>query len=247
MRNKLLKASIVLFLIFCFVVTFPVTGLTAEYTDTDAKALKTGDPDAVAEVLYKLMEIYDEKGKDGLKPMVPDLIESAQRELRIPEDERWNIFDIIKVVSMTGDERVKPLLLRIMSVMWGGGNPFTAQGFLSIGSSVIPEIADSLKSSSSDTIGRAALTLHKMYELDETGEFFSKKEREIIKNRLVENLDDETATVRIYTITALRSFGDESVIKPLEYLEKHDAHKDSGGTYEVRDEATETLKLLKGN
>ncbi len=197
-------------------------------------------------VIYKLLDIYDEKGKEALKPAVPALIESAERELKLPEDERWNIYDIIKMLSLTGDERTKPLLLNIMSTMGGGGNPFTAMGLLAIGHTVVKDVADSLKSTNSATRGRALITLHKMFEFDETGEFFTPEDRVMIRERIVANLVDEEATVRIYSVIALRSFGDASVINPLKHIEKHDAHKDSGGTYEVRIEATETLKKLKG-
>ena len=236
-----------LVLIALFAVLAPASVLAqAKFTEADATTLKSSDPDAVAEVLYKLTEIHDAQGKDGLKPAVPALIECLHNELRIPEDERWNLVDIVKVMSLTGDERVKPELLNIMSVMWGGGNPFTAQGFLAIGPSVISDIADSLKSSNPETKGRAALTMHNMAKYDESGSFFSKQNGDLIKNALAANLNDENVNVRIYTIVALRSFGDSSVIPQLQYIEKNDAHKDSGGTYEVRIEATETLKVLKG-
>ena len=241
MISRLTVILLIAFIIF----SAPVTGFGAEYTDADEKALKSTDPDAVAEVLYKLSDMYDAGGKEPLKPAVPALIESAQRELKLPEDERWNIVDIIKVVSMTGDERVKPLLLHIMAAMWGGGNPFTAQGLLAIGHSVVQDVADSLKSSNPETLGRAALTLHKMFELDESGKFFSPQDRKMIRERLVNNLTDENVNVRIYTVVAMRSFGDASVIGILENIEKHDAHKDSGGTYEVRIEASETLQKIK--
>jgi len=246
-QNKLSAGLTVLFLVLSFILAAPLMAPAQEkFTDTDEKTLKGNDPDAIADVLYKLVELHESKGKEALKPAVPSLIESLYNELRIPEDERWNLVDIVKVLSLTGDERVKPALLHIMSVMWGGGNPFVAQGFLAIGSSVIANVADSLKSSNPDTRGRAALTLHNMHKYNESGEYFSEKDGDTIKNRLVENLTDENTNVRIYTVVALRSFGDESVIPQLVHVEKHDAHKDSGGTYEVRIEATETLKVLRG-
>ena len=217
-----------------------------KFTDADAKILQGSDPDAVAEILYKLVEIHDAQGKDAMKPAVPALIACLDNELKIPEDERWNLVDIVKVLSLSGDERAKPSMLSIMSVMWGGGNPFTAQGFLKMGPSVIKDIADSLKSANPETKGRAALTLHNMHRFDESGTFFSKENRETIKKMLLDNLNDESVNVRIYSVVGLRSFGDKTVIPKLEYIEKHDAHKDSGGTYEVRIEATETLKALKG-
>ena len=245
-RKKVLFSGLTaVFIISCLVFAVPGKGHAAEYTAEDEKALKGTDPDAIAEVLYKLNDIHDEKGKEGMKPAVPSLIECAYRELKLEEDQRWNLIDIVKIVSLTGDERVKPLLLHIMSVMWGGGNPFTAQGFLAIGKSTINEVADSLKSTNPETIGRAAMTIHKMSEQDESGAFFSGQDRKMIRERLIANLNSENVNVRIYTIVALRSFGDDSVISFLEQVERHDAHKDSGGTYEVRIEATETLKKLR--
>jgi len=249
-KKVLVTVSAVLTIVAVFGFMTPMVVVSAEndtFTDKDAEILKTGDHDAVADVIYKLADIYDIKGIDALKPAVPMLIESAYRELGLPEDERWNIFEILRVLSVSGDERVQPLFLTIMSSMGGGGNPFTAQGFLKIGQSTVKDISDSLESASSDTRGRAAVTLHKMAEYDETGAFFSAKDREIIRKRLVSNLADDEASVRMYTVVALRSFGDETVINTLEQIRKHDAHKDSGGTYEVRVEAAETLKLLKGN
>ena len=85
-----------------------------------------------------------------------------------------------------------------------------------------------------------------MTQSDNTGAFFSKENRETIKKLLLDNLNDENVSVRINTVVAMRSFGDNSVIPVLEHIEKYDAHKDSGGTYEVRLEATETLKKLRG-
>jgi len=216
------------------------------FTEEDAKILKGKDPDAVAEVLYKLTELYDSKGGDALKPAVPALIESLENELALPEDERWNLVDIVKVLSLSGDDRAKPSLLKIMSVMWGGGNPFTAQGFLAMGPSVIKDIADSLSSSNPETKGRAALTLHNMHKYDESGSFFTSENRDLIRKKLLANLTDDNVNVRIYSVVAMRSFGDKTVIPQLEHIEKHDAHKDSGGTYEVRIEASETLKILRG-
>ena len=198
-------------------------------------------------MLYKLQDINEASGKEGLKPAVADLIAATERELKLPEDERWNLIDLVKILSMTGDERAKPMLLNIMSIMWGGGNPFVAQGFLAIGKSTVKDVADSLTSANPDTRGRAALTLHKMAQFDTTGGFFTKEDREKVKKLLVENLDDENVNVRIYTVLSMQSFGDESVIPILEHIEKTDAHKDSGGTYEVRIGAAETLKHLKGN
>jgi len=236
-----------------FVVSFAVSGgidcFAAEdltFTEADAKALKSDNPDAVADVLFKLADMNEKKGKDALKPAVPALIQAADRELKLPEDQRWNLVDIVKILSMTGDERTKPMLLRVMSAMWGGGNPFVAQGLVLIGQSTIPSVVDSLKSANPDTRGRAALTLHKMAQFDTAGAFFSKENREMIKKLLIGNLNDENVNVRIYTVVAMRSFGDNSVIPVLEHIEKYDAHKDSGGTYEVRLEATETLKKLRG-
>lgn len=214
------------------------------FTDADEAKLTGTDPDEVADILYKLQDLYADGGADALKPAVPALLKSIEHELSIPEDERWNIYDIIKIMSLTGDERIKPLLLNVMATMAGGGNPFTAQGLVNIGTSTIKDVADSLKSSSIDTRGRAAVTLHKMNEFDESKSFFSDANKKLVRDRLVTNLTDENANVRIYSVIALRSFGDSSVVNPLMQIEKHDAHKDSGGTYEVRIEASETLKLL---
>ncbi|MFC1539803.1 hypothetical protein ACFL6H_10300, partial [Candidatus Latescibacterota bacterium] len=111
----------------------------------------------------------------------------------------------------------------------------------------IKAVTDSLKSPVSETKGRAALTLHKMYGFDEEKALFGPADINSIRDLLVANLVDENPSVRIYSIVALRSFGDESVLSPIENIEKNDAHKDSGGTYEVRLEATETLNILKGN
>lgn len=245
--KKFLQGLAAGILIVCGIIVAPVQGQAVEFTEADATILKSStDPDEVAEVIYKLADLYDEKGKDALKSAVPGLIESARRELGLPEDERWNIYDILKVLSYTEDERVKPLLLYTMSSMGGGGNPFTAQGFLNIGHSTVSAIVDSLKSTAPESRGRAAVTLHKMSEFDESGTFFSADDKKKIRTALLKLLADENANVRIYTVIALRSFGDSSVITPLEQIERHDAHKDSGGTYEVRIEATETLKLLRG-
>lgn len=247
-EDKRMKKRNTFFTSFVFVLSIllvltPVV-IAASFTDDDAAKLTGTDPDEVADILYKLQDLYAESGSDALKPAVPALLKSIEHELSIPEDQRWNIYDIIKIMSLTGDERVKPVLLNVMSSMPGGGNPFTAQGLLNIGQSTVKNLADSLKSASIDTRGRAAVTLHKMNELDESKSFFSAADKKLVRDGLVANLTDENANVRIYSVIALRSFGDSSVIDPLQQIEKHDAHKDSGGTFEVRIEATETLKAL---
>ena len=236
---------VVISLFFVATSTVSFSAESPKFTDADAKILKTGDNNAVADVLYKLQDIYDSQGKQGLKPAIPALIESANRELKLPEDKRWNIVDIVKIMSLTGDERTKPILLTIMSSMLGGGNPYTAKGFVAIGPSVVPTIVDSLKSLSNDTKGRAAVTLYKMTQFDETGKLFTQQDRDKIKKLLADNLSSTDANVRIYMVVALRAFGDTSVIPRLEQIKTKDAHKDSGGTYQVRIEAAETLKQLK--
>ncbi|MFC1608085.1 hypothetical protein ACFL47_08955 [Candidatus Latescibacterota bacterium] len=246
MRHELTIGTRTAIFVIALLLLLPLAVYAADdFTDADAKALISDDPDAAADVLYKLQDIFSEKGKDGLKTAVPHLIAATERELGLPEDARWNLVDIVKIISLTGDERVKPMLLRIMSVMWGGGNPFVAQGLLSIGHSTLADVVDSLKSTSPDTKGRAAITLHKMNQGDDSKAFFTSDDREKIKKGLLANLKDENVQVRIYTVMAMRSFGDNSVFSALEHIEKHDAHKDSGGTYEVRLEASETLKHLK--
>lgn len=239
LRLSLLSSIAIMFLMVSF------TAFAESYTADDAKALVGDDPDLAADVLYKLSDMYEEGGSAALKPAVADLVKATNRELSLPEEEQWNLIDLVKVLSMTGDKSVEPMLLRIMSVMWGGGNPFVAQGLLAIGPETAKDVADSLSSKSPDTMGRAALTLHKMYQLAENKDVFSANIKKQIREKLLANLKSEQVNVRIYTVTALRSFGDKSVIPALEFVEKNDAHKDSGGTYEVRDEATETLKLLR--
>ena len=217
----------------------------ATFSAADAKALKAGDTDAVKAVLVKLVKLNETKGKEALKPAVQPLIDAAWRELRLPPEQQWNLVDIIKVIGLTGDPRTKPLLLHIMSAIRGGGNPYTAQGFILMGATVVKDIADSLQSNTPDTRGRAAQTLNKMAQFDKGGKFFSAQDRGLIKDRLVANLKDPNVNVRIYTVDALANFGDASVIPALEQIEKKDAHKDSGGVYEVRVQATTTLKTLK--
>ncbi len=213
------------------------------YTAADAKILKGTDPDAVAGVLFKLGDLYAAKGSAAIKPAVPDLIVAAKYELSLAEDQRWNIYDIVKIMSLSGDARVQPMLLTFMSMIPGGGNPYTAQGFVAIGSATVAILADSLVSASAETRGRAAVTLHKMTGFAPKG-FFTDAQTKTIRERLVKNLDHPEASVRIYSVVALRSFGDASVLSKLKNLETNDAHKDSGGTYEVRVEAAETLKQL---
>ncbi len=237
--------NIFLMIVLLFM-TISSSTIAQEFTAEDEKILKSSsDPDEVADVIYKLADINDAKGKEALKPAIPALLSAADNELGLPEDQRWNIYDIIKVISMAGDESVMPFLLNVMSFMAGGGNPFTAQGFCSIGHQSVPAVTDSLKSTTTETRGRAAITLHRMYEFDESEALFNEDNRKTIRDLLVANLSDENASTRIYSIVALRSFGDETVLNPIVHIEKTDAHKDSGGTYEVRLEATETLKILK--
>jgi hypothetical protein len=220
-------------------------GAAPLFTAADAKTLRGSDPDAVANVLAKLTKLNQAKGKDALKPAVDPLIESAWNELKLPEDQRWNLMDIIKVLSLAGDPKSKPLYLHLVSTLKGAGNPYTAQAFLLIGSSTVKDLADSLQSKSPDTRSRAALTLLKMAQYDKSGSFFPAADKETIKTRLVANLKDPSVQVRIYSVSALGSFGDTTVIPLIEQIEKKDAYKDSGGVFEVRVEATEALKKLR--
>ncbi len=240
------------FAVFCLIFAMSSTafaqaksGASLTFTAADAKTLKSSDPDAVGAVLSKLSQIHSAKGKDALKPAVDALIECAWKELRLPPEQQWNLMDALKVISLTGDLRAKPLLLHVMSAIRGGGNPYTAQGLLLMGTGVTKDLADSLQSKSADTRGRAALTLDKIAQYDKTGKFFSAQDRTLIKDRLVANLKDSNVGVRVTTVSALGTFGDASVVSALEQVEKKDAHKDSGGVYEVRVVATEALKKLK--
>jgi hypothetical protein len=252
-RSPLYARLSVVSILACFLLSVPFTGYTVPkkiinspgFTAKDAKVLKGSDHEAVAEVLAKLSKLYQARGKESLMPAVEPLIESAWNELRIPEDQRWNLVDIMKILALSGDTRIKPLFLTIMSTVKGGGMPYVPQGFLSLGSSIVPELADSLKSIKPDVRGRATLTLNKMSQLDKSGAFFSSDARKLIKERLIANLKDANASIRMYSVSALAFFGDSSVVPALEYIEKHDAHKDSSGTYEVRIEAGKTLKILK--
>ncbi|MHB9027498.1 MAG: hypothetical protein ACYC9O_01885 [Candidatus Latescibacterota bacterium] len=221
------------------------SGAAVSFTAADAKALKGSDPDAVGAVLSKLSQLHSAKGKDALKPAVDGLIECVWRELRLPPEQQWNLMDALKVISLTGDVRAKPLLLHVMSAIRGGGNPYTAQGLLLMGPGVVKDLADSLQSKSADTRGRAALTLDKIAQYDKSGKFFSAQDRTLIRGRLVANIKDANVGVRVSTVSALGTFGDASVVSALEQVEKRDAHKDSGGVYEVRVVATEALKKLK--
>ncbi|MDP2983072.1 MAG: HEAT repeat domain-containing protein [Candidatus Latescibacter sp.] len=252
-KNLLYSVSITGIFLACFLFSASSAGFAAPaksggaqaFTSADAKKLKSGDHDAAAEILAKLSKMYQANGKESLKPAVAPLIECAWNELGIPEDQRWNLMDILKILSLTGDVSAKPLFLNVMSSVKGGGIPYVPQGFLLMGSAIVPELADSLKSTSPDARGRTALTLGKMFQLDKTGAFFSPQYRTRIKDLLAVNLKDSSVNVRIYSVSALAYFGDSSVVAPLEYLEKHDAHKDSSGNYEVRIEAGRTLKALK--
>ena len=95
-KNAVFTTLIVFLLTSCFVLTVSLTGLTEEFTDKDAETLKSDDPDAVINVIYKLLDLYDEKGKEALKPAIPALIESAERELKLPEE--W--FKVYKEASL---------------------------------------------------------------------------------------------------------------------------------------------------
>ncbi|MFA6473043.1 MAG: HEAT repeat domain-containing protein [Candidatus Latescibacterota bacterium] len=253
-QKKLLSIRFALVSIMaCLLFSAPITGFSAPkkninspgFTAKEAKILKSGDHDAAAEVLAKLSKLYQTRGSESIKPAIDPLLECAANELRIPEDQRWNLTSILKILSQTGDPRIKPLFLTVMSSVKGGGIPYVPQGFLSLGHSIVPELIDSLKSSSPDARGRTSLILNKMFQLDKSGSFFSPGDRTKIKERLIANLKDPNASIRIYSVSALASFGDASVVPALEYLEKHDAHKDSSGNYEVRIEAGKTLKALK--
>jgi HEAT repeat protein len=222
------------------------TAIAQEFTSEDEQTLKnSSDPDAVMDVLYKLQDIYADQGASALEPAVPALIAAAEHELTLPEEERWNLVEIVKVISLTGDERTKPLLLRIMSEMWAGGNPFTAQGLVAIGPSTLQDVADSLKSPSEQTQGRAATTAHKMYQLNSS--IFTAEDKAKFRDLIMNNVETENVNLRIYSIIALRSFGDETVMDELKEIEETDAHKDSGGNYIVREEAAETIEELESN
>jgi HEAT repeat protein len=233
------------FIIFLPVFSFGQNKTSLSFSTQDAQKLKSGDHNDVADVLYKLSDIFTAQGKEGLKPAVAPLIDCAWRELKLPEDDRWNIFDILKILSKTGDERIKPILLTAMSSMTGGGNPYVAQGLLSLGSSVVKDVADSLKSSSSGTRARAAQTLYKMADFDKAKTFFTGKDRAMIKQSLLITVTDKDPSVRIYTVAALGYFGDETTIPLLKNIQTSDAYVDSGGIHKVRVEAQEALKKLQ--
>ncbi|MFC1651482.1 hypothetical protein ACFL2X_07915, partial [Candidatus Latescibacterota bacterium] len=66
--------SIVIAMTIAIVLVSPMIVNAADedvFTPADAEILKTSsDPDAVADVIYKLSDIYDAKGKEALKPAI---------------------------------------------------------------------------------------------------------------------------------------------------------------------------------
>jgi hypothetical protein len=218
---------------------------TPTVTASDITTLKGTDSDAVSTVLKKLVAIYNAQGSDALKPAVDPLIEIAWNELRLSEDNRRNFPDIVKVLSLSGDIKAKPLFLHILSTEKNAGNPSTAQGFLHMGHSVVRDISDSLRSTSPETRGHAALTLLTMSEFDTSGSFFPASDRTTIRSRLAANLSDQSVNVRISSVGALAYFGDIMVIPALEQIARRDTYKDSTGVYEVRTIAVEAIKSIK--
>ena len=252
---KVTKAIIVLIAIIGIPYISHSESNDEQLTDFDLKTIEYADYNSVDRVLMKMRKIYKEKGKEPLLPAVPSLIKRTLKDLR--NEETFNseiegpgelLGNLIWAVSVTGDERTKPVLLEFMVAKkvssWN-----VSRGFLNIGESVIPDIIDSLQSPNDWTKRRAAFYLGKMCEFDTTGTFFSSNDKNIIRDNLLTILDDYIDPVYIATVIfSLGYFGDVSTIPVLEHMKNNDEYSiqgRQGRSYPSRLAAQEAIERIR--
>lgn len=215
-------------------------------TESDLNIIKYSDIESTWKVLMKIRNIYEKQGKEALIPAVPALIDRTVRELQNfsqTEGEGEILGDFILVLSVTGDSRMKPVFLQILSSPVGG--TIVSKGFLNIGRSVIPDLIDSLGSASDYTKRATALTLSEICEFDTTGTFFNEEDKANITDKLIIMLDLKDHPSKFGALRALGYFGDESILPVLENIKNNDTLVTEKGFYLNRDEAAKAIENIR--
>ena len=195
-------------------------------TENDLKIIESGNTNSADSVIVKLKKtyLYTIQGKEIIIPAVPAIIKRTLNDIRKPDDlgegEGELLGELIWALSVTGDERVKPVLLEFMACKkaytWD-----TARGFLNLGKSVIPDIVDSLDSPNDCTKYQSAFTLGIMCECDKTGNFFSEQDKILIRTKLLKLAENMDSPYIAMPISALGYFGDETTVPVLDNIKSH--------------------------
>ncbi|MDP2984240.1 MAG: HEAT repeat domain-containing protein [Candidatus Latescibacter sp.] len=209
-----------LFIIFCGSLSkaFSQNSSNLKITESDLKVLENGDLNSAARVLYRMRQIYKNEGNKQIIQAIPALIKRANNDLSFMEKEK-GIFDgegellgdVIWALSVTGDERVEPVLLDVMlSDKVFSSN--TSKGFLNIGHSALKKILEALKSVNVNKKRSVALTLAQMSEFDTAGTYFTENDKKIIQEEMLKLIKEENELTRNAAVRALGYFGDKSTI-----------------------------------
>jgi hypothetical protein len=226
-------------------------------TEFDLNIIKYGDIYSADHVVYKIKKIYEVQGKEALSPVIPIIVDKV---ITMSKGVKSEIeFEVLKgyiwILNVTADERALPALFAMLScegVYYGTNFP---QALLNLGNSVIPVLIDSLDSSSKITRWHTALTLRRMKKLDSSGKFFSEKDIDVIRNKLITIVTDTKINDKLIAISALGEFGNEATLLILYNIKNNDQYKVKNvkgkDDFLNRDSAEETIiqleKKLKKN
>ena len=167
------------------------------FSDSDAQIIKYADQRSAGIVLGKLWVLFIKEGKEAVIDSVPALVYRFHELRKIPPEnhegeEVQGEFEgsIIDFLNGLGDERSKSALLASMEDHYRAAS----KGMLAIGHSVVPDIINLVGSPRFTMKTGAMATLWTMGKLDPT--FFTKEERDTIRNILVSHLGNENVNPR---------------------------------------------------
>ncbi len=218
------------------------------FSDDDAQIIKYADMHSASAVLSKLYTLFIKEGKEAVIESVPALVYRFHELRKIPPEkhggEGQGEFEgsIIDFLGRLGDERSKSALLESMEYHCRAA----VKGLLAIGHSVVPDIINLIGSPRVRMKKGAIETLRQMGKLDPT--FFTKDERDKIRNRLVALLENENVkpgeNYSFKVVLALDVFGDLSTIPILEKIAEQDSFINYG-RYPTRIAAQKAIEEIK--
>jgi hypothetical protein len=238
-----------LFIFFCgfFSIAFSVD---PQFTidESDLETIENGDYDSVNGVIFRMRQIYKTEGNKQIVRAIPALIKRATNDLKLINDgkmgEKHEVYgEEIWALSVTGDERVKPVLLQVMV----SPNVFSmdvAKGFLKIGHSSSRDILDLLKAANVNIKRSVAHTLIGIGEFDTAGTYFNENDKKIIQEEMLKLVKDEKEYTRNTAIRVLGYFGDKSTIPILTEIKNSDPYMLKNGIYFVRVEAGKAIDKI---
>ena len=198
------------------------------YSEIDAEILEHADRYSASKVYMKLRVLYRKEGAEAVRSAVPALVNryfslrSTPRSQRGPGEGHGEFeINLLSFLGELGDSRSESALLV------GMRHPNSvAHGLRKLGSSVLPAILDSLSHPEHAMRTGAVFTLRDIAKADPS--FFSKEDKELVRQNLVARLEvEEDGVIRWVILQGLEAFGDASIIPILERVAENDPYFDT--------------------